>query len=171
MPTVKSMLCSLLPMLGAAALGRAQSTTSSQSTTSASVTSSSTSSAPTSSSSGTVKATILIIAKDAPSALSASSGLNGYGIPFQNLLVPQAGIALPALNTSGVGNYAGIVVASAVSYDYGGTTGFQSALTSDQWNQLYAYQLAFGVRMVQYDVYPGPLYDSTALGVSIDAGG
>ena len=62
-------------------------------------------------------------------------------------------------------------MASAVSYDYGGTTGFQSALTNDQWNQLYAYQLAFGVRMVQYDVYPGPLYGSTALGVLIDAGG
>jgi hypothetical protein len=101
--------------------------------------------------------------------LSASSGLNGYGIPFQNLLVPQAGIALPALNTSGVGNFAGIVVASAVSYDYGGTTGFQSALTSDQWNTLYAYQIAFGVRMVQYDVYPGPLYGSTALGMLFNA--
>ena len=67
------------------------------------------------------------------------------------------------LNTSTGGNFGGIVVASEVSYDYG-TTGYQSALTTDQWNQLYAYQLAYGVRMVQYDVYPGPNYGATAVG-------
>jgi len=110
-----------------------------------------------------VAANILVIAKDAASASVASSGLNGYGIPFTTLVVPQAGVALPALNSSSGGNFGGIVVAAEVSYDYG-TEGFQSALTTDQWNQLYAYQLTYGVRMVQYDVYPGPKFGASAVG-------
>ena len=111
-----------------------------------------------------VSANILVIAKDDASANSASSGLNGYGIPFTKLIVPQVGVELPALNSSSGGNFGGIVVAAEVSYDYGGDQGFQSALTTDQWNQLYAYQLAYGVRMVQYDVYPGPKFGASAVG-------
>jgi hypothetical protein len=117
----------------------------------------------------TVAANILVIARDTASAGVASSGLNAYGIPFTTLIVPQAGVALPSLNTSTGGNFGGIVVASEVSYDYG-ATGYQSALTTDQWNQLYAYQLAYGVRMVQYDVYPGPNYGTTAVGGCCNTG-
>ncbi|KAL5360059.1 hypothetical protein BJX96DRAFT_184308 [Aspergillus floccosus] len=112
---------------------------------------------------GSVLSNILVIARDAASAKVASSGLNGYGIPFTTLLVPQTGVQLPALNSSSGGNFGGIVVAGEVSYDYG-SSGYQSALTTDQWNQLYAYQLAYGVRMVQYDVYPGPKFGATAVG-------
>jgi hypothetical protein len=112
---------------------------------------------------GSVLSNILVIAKDSSSAGSATSGLNAYGIPYTTLLVPQAGVPLPALNSSNVGNYGGIVVAAEVSYDYGGTTGYQSALTTDQWNQLYAYQLEYGVRMVQWDVYPGPKFGASAV--------
>ncbi|KAL4882775.1 hypothetical protein BJY04DRAFT_186004 [Aspergillus karnatakaensis] len=111
---------------------------------------------------GGLAANVLIIARDSTQADVASSGLNGYGIPFDTLLVPQAGIELPSLNTSSGGNYGGIVVAGEVSYDYG-AEGWRSALTDDQWNQLYAYQLAYGVRMVQYDVYPGPKFGASAL--------
>lgn len=110
-----------------------------------------------------VQSTVLVIARDAASAFSASSGLNGYGIPFQVLLVPQTGVTLPTLNSSSGGNFGGVIVASQVSYDYGGGN-FSSALTADQWNQIYAYQTNYGVRMVQYDVYPGPLFGATALG-------
>lgn len=113
---------------------------------------------------GAISANILVIAKDSAAASVATSGLNGYGIPFTTLLVPQSGASLPALNSSAGGNFGGIVVASEVSYEYGGTTGFQSALTPDQWNQLYAYQLEYGVRMVQWDVYPGPKFGASAIG-------
>ncbi|KAJ5336846.1 uncharacterized protein MYU51_006035 [Penicillium brevicompactum] len=116
-----------------------------------------------------VAANILVIARDAASASVASSGLNGYGIPFTHLIVPSGGVALPSLNGTAGGNFGGIVVASEVSYDYG-TLGFQSALTTDQWNQLYAYQLEYGVRMVQYDVYPGPNYGASAIGGCCDTG-
>ncbi|RDW68147.1 hypothetical protein BP6252_09543 [Coleophoma cylindrospora] len=116
-----------------------------------------------------VSSTILIIARDNSSAYSAYSGLNGYRIPFQILAVPQTGVPLPTLNSSATaGNFGAIVVLSEVSYDYG--TSFASALTSDQWAALYAYQIAFGVRMVRLDVYPGPSSGTEAQGGCCAAG-
>lgn len=100
-----------------------------------------------------VSNTILVFARDSTSANVATLGLQGYGIPYQVVLVPQSGATLPTLNSSTTtGNYGGILVLSEVSYQY--TTGFLSALSTDQWNQLYAYQTAFGVRMVRLDVFP-----------------
>ncbi|PGH09663.1 hypothetical protein AJ79_05629 [Helicocarpus griseus UAMH5409] len=99
-----------------------------------------------------VLANILIIAGDETAAQQASSGLTAYGIPFTYLLVPREGAELPELESTN-GNFGGILVASEVSYDFG-QEGFRSALTADQWNQLYAYQVKYGVRMVQYDVWP-----------------
>lgn len=119
---------------------------------------------------GNTRADILVIARDATTANNLASGFNGYGIPYSTLIVPQAGTALPALNTSGVGNYGGILVHGQVAYDYGGTLGFQSALTADQWNQLYAYQTSFGTRMVHLDVYPGPLFGANVVAGCCDAG-
>jgi hypothetical protein len=92
---------------------------------------------------------------DAYSSYSGQSGFNAYGIPSQVVVVPQAGITLPALNsTASHGNYGGFVIMNELSYDYGGTLGWQSAFSADQWNALYAYQVAFGVRMVRINVYP-----------------
>ncbi|KAL4810197.1 hypothetical protein BDV18DRAFT_54425 [Aspergillus unguis] len=139
------------------------STSSTPSTPTMSVTSTSTSLVPTATAtSGTLAANILVIARDDTQASVASSGLNGYGIPYTTLLVPQGGVELPALNSSSGGNFGGIVIAGEVSYDNGGSWG--SALTTDQWNQLYAYQLEYGVRMVQYDVFPGPDFGASAVG-------
>ncbi|KAL5001217.1 hypothetical protein BDV10DRAFT_21307 [Aspergillus recurvatus] len=135
--------------------------TSSAATSSPSMSVTSTSVAP--SATGALANNILVIARDATQASVASSGLNGYGIPFTTLLVPQAGVELPALNSSTGGNFGGIVVAGEVSYDYGSDS-WRSALTDDQWNQLYAYQLAYGVRMVQYDVFPGPNFGASSIG-------
>ncbi|KAL3492289.1 hypothetical protein BJX62DRAFT_250708 [Aspergillus germanicus] len=105
-------------------------------------------------------ADILIIARDSTQANIASSGLNAYGIPFKTLLVPQAGAQLPELDspTEG-GRFGGIVVAGEASYDLGNGT-WASGLTAAQWNQLYAYQLKYHVRLVEYDVSPGPKFDT-----------
>jgi hypothetical protein len=101
----------------------------------------------------TVSNTILVFARDSASGYSATSGLNGYGIPFQLVIVPQAGITLPVLNSSPtVGNFGGIVILSDVIYNY--PTGYASAFTTDQWTQLFNYQIAFGVRMVRLDTFP-----------------
>lgn len=105
-------------------------------------------------SAGTIRSTILVIARDSVSAYSAFSGLNDYGIPYEVLLVPSTGTSLPVLNTSSTsGNYGGIVTLSEVSYPYVNGQ-YASALTQAQWNTLFAYQTAFGVRMVRLDVVP-----------------
>lgn len=118
-----------------------------------------------------MKATVLIFARDATSAYSAFSGLNGYAIPYQVVAVPQAGITLPALNSSTtVGNYGAIVVLSEVSYDYGGTLGFQSAITAAQWATLFQYQVSFGVRMVRLDVFPTAEFGTSDIGGCCNTG-
>ena len=47
-----------------------------------------------------VTSTVLIFARDSTSAFYAYSGLQGYAIPYEVVVVPQAGVKLPALNTS-----------------------------------------------------------------------
>lgn len=119
----------------------------------------------------TVKSTILILARDSASAYSAISGLNGIGIPYELLIVPQAGVTLPTLNGSATGgNYGGIVVLSEVSYNYGSTLGFQSSLSASQWASLYQYQISFGVRMVRLDSFPGPGSGTSSLGGCCETG-
>lgn len=101
----------------------------------------------------TVSNTVLVFARDTASATVATLGLQGYGIPYQTVIVPQSGAAIPTLNSSATaGNFGSILVLSEVSYQY--STGFLSALTTSQWTSLYNYQLAFGVRMVRLDVFP-----------------
>jgi hypothetical protein len=112
----------------------------------------------------TISSNVLIIARDATSAENgAAAGLRGYGIPFEVLTVPQAGIAsLPLLNSSATNaNYGGIVIISEVGYNYDAS--YYSALTRRQWNDLYVYQTTFGVRMVRLDVFPTSDFGVTAL--------
>jgi hypothetical protein len=106
---------------------------------------------------GAVDSKILVIVRDAYGAQVASSGLNGYGIPYEILTVPQNGIALPTLNTTAGGNYGGFIIAGQVAYDMGGGN-YQSALTPAQWQLMYDYQTQYGVRMVQYDVCKSPAF-------------
>ena len=112
----------------------------------------------------TVSSTVLVIARDSASAYSAWSGLNDRGIPYQTLIVPQAGVALPVLNSSETqGNFGLIVVLSEVSYLYT-DVGYESALTADQWQALYNYQVSFRVRLVRLDSYPSAAFGTEALG-------
>ncbi|KAK4448006.1 hypothetical protein QBC34DRAFT_381838 [Podospora aff. communis PSN243] len=112
-----------------------------------------------------VSNTILVFARDAASASSATSGFEGYGIPYQVVLVPQSGVSLPPLSASSTeGNYGGIVIVSEVAYLF--SSGWGSALTAAQWQALYDYQTSFGVRMVRLDAFP-----STDLGVTAAADG
>ncbi|KAF7877517.1 hypothetical protein EAF04_001194 [Stromatinia cepivora] len=118
----------------------------------------------------TVSSKVLIIARDTVSAYSAWSGLNDRGIPYETLIVPAAGVTLPALNSSETqGNYGLIVVVSEVSYSYTGV-GYQSAITADQWQALYNYQVSFRVRMVRLDSYPSAAFGTQALGACCNNG-
>jgi hypothetical protein len=108
----------------------------------------------------TVDGTVLIIGRNDYDISNAAAGFNAYGIKWQQLIVPSGGAALPTLNsTLEHGNYGGIVVMAEVAYDL--PTGWGSALTTAQWNELYQYQVDFGVRMVRLDVYPTPEFGTT----------
>ena len=103
--------------------------------------------------------TALVVATDATAADEAVYILNNYNQSYQLLVVAQTGTPLPTLETvdaSGnpVGNFGLIVVIGLTAYDYGGTTGWASAISSDQWSELYTYQLIYGVRMIHLDGYP-----------------
>lgn len=118
----------------------------------------------------TITGTILIIGRDELDITNAAAGFKAYGIKTEGFTVPQAGATLPALNsTIERGNYGGIVVFAEVSYDYG-TGGWHSALTTEQWNAIYQYQIDFGVRLVRLDSYPTPEFGTTALGGCCDTG-
>lgn len=107
--------------------------------------------------------TVLILARDDAGVASGSAGLDAYGIPWQKLIVPSTGADLPQLNSSATdGKFSAIIIVDAVSYSY--TDGWRSAVTTDQWNTIYAYQINFGVRMVRINEYPGPDYGATVAG-------
>src|SRR5271170_7824980 len=82
----------------------------------------------------------------------------GYGSPYQLFQIPQTGAQLPVLETTSggdtVGNFGLLIILAQASYDYGGDIGWTSALTDPQWDALYAYQVKYGVRMVQLNTYP-----------------
>ncbi|KAH8672355.1 hypothetical protein BGZ61DRAFT_362432, partial [Ilyonectria robusta] len=109
--------------------------------------------------------TILIIARDDAGVTAASLGLLAYGIPYESLIVPSAGIELPTLNdTKTHGNYGGIIVMDAVSYSY--DSGWASAITAAQWTTLHAYQTDFSVRMVRINEWPGVDFGVTTVSTS-----
>lgn len=101
----------------------------------------------------TVDSTILVFVQDSSSVDIATLGFEGYGIPYETVLVPQSGPVIPTLNSSDTdGNYGSILVLGDFSYQY--ATGVLSGITPSQWDELYAYQVAFGVRMVRLNMYP-----------------
>jgi len=125
--------------------------------------SNSTASNTTSIGSHSVQSTILVLARNSADSYTCTAGLNAHGIPYQAVIVPSSGIVLPTLNSSATqGLYGGIIINGEVSYEYSG--GWASALTSDQFTQLYNYQAAFGVRMIRLNVYPGSTVGTNPLG-------
>lgn len=106
----------------------------------------------------TVQGTILVLARNNGEAYAATSGLDAHGIPYSVIVVPQSGVTLPTLSACATaGDYGGIITVSELAYEYdGGVWG--SAITDAQWEAMYAYQEAFGVRMVRLDAYPQPKF-------------
>jgi hypothetical protein len=108
-----------------------------------------------------VDSTVLVLVRTADDPYSVISGLQGYGIPYQVVTVPKTGFQLPTLNTSTTqGNYGGIISLSELAYEYDGGD-WSSGMSVDQYNTIYAYQTAFGVRFVRIDAYPQPAFGSS----------
>jgi hypothetical protein len=125
-------------------------------------------------STNSVYQTALVIATDDGTADQAVTTLQSYGMQYQVLNVPSTGTSLPSLETisgsNNMANFGLLIVISQVSYDYGGTIGWASALTDTQWNALYAYQTKYKVRMIQLNVYPGAI-EGTAIVPGSDPNG
>lgn len=116
----------------------------------------------------TVASTILILVRTDDNAYAVTSGLDAYGIPYELVRVPQTGFQLPTLNTTSHGNYGGIISLNELAYEY--TEGWHSGISADQYNTIYAYQIAFGVRMTRIDAYPQPAFGTTTNGGCCDSG-
>lgn len=109
----------------------------------------------------TVDSTILILVREGDNTYSVTSGLDGYGIPYEIVRVPKENFQLPALNTSRTqGKYGGILSLSELAYEYDGGE-WHSGISPEQYTEIYAYQLAFGVRFVRIDAYPQPAFGTT----------
>lgn len=92
----------------------------------------------------TVQSTVLLITPGQAEVDSTKPVLNGYGIPFDSVIIPKEGKELPKLNsTANDGAYSSIVI-----------VGPTSGLKPEQWKTLYDYQTAFKVRMVRLNESP-----------------
>lgn len=111
----------------------------------------------------TINSTILIIARDANASYSGVSVLQGYGIPYQVVDLSVKGGGFPQLNsTPSTGNFGGIVTVSARQYK--GGDDWKTVLGDKQWQELYSYQEAFGVRMVRLNSWPNADFGVQAVG-------
>lgn len=109
----------------------------------------------------TVSETHLVIARDQESVEIACHGLHSYAIPCDQAIIPKAGAPLPQLRFSELkGYYAGIIIVDGVSYEYEKGT-WKSALTDEQWKDLFTYQVNYGVRMVRLNEFPGPNFGAS----------
>ena len=109
----------------------------------------------------TVDSKVLVLVREGDSPYSVVSGLQGYGIPYEVSYVPKTGFQLPTLNSStSQGNYGGIISLSELAYEYDGGV-WNSGISNDQYNTIYAYQTVFGVRFVRIDAYPQPAFGTS----------
>lgn len=101
----------------------------------------------------TINSTLLILSRESNATSAATSILQGYGIPYQVVDLSLRGSGYPQLNsTPDAGNFGGIVAVSARDYD--GGDDWKSVLSDKQWQELYKYQEAFGVRLVRLNAWP-----------------
>ncbi|KAF2204158.1 hypothetical protein GQ43DRAFT_495699 [Delitschia confertaspora ATCC 74209] len=113
----------------------------------------------------TVNSTILVLSRESNATLSGTALLQGYGIPFQVVDLSRSSTGIPVLNSSATsGNYGGIITVSARQYENGDD--WNKALTMKQWQQIYDYQEAFGVRLVRLNAWPNADFGVSAIGKS-----
>ncbi|KAJ3278102.1 hypothetical protein HK104_002648 [Borealophlyctis nickersoniae] len=103
--------------------------------------------------------------------LHVTNGLNGYGIPYDQLIIPNTGYngSLPLQDSAGNPLYS-LVIVTPGQLPYANAAGvWGSALTQVQWDQLAAYESKWKVRRVSLDDTPQASHgtviaDSTAWG-------
>jgi hypothetical protein len=114
----------------------------------------------------TINSTLLVLSREPNATASGVSVLQGYGIPYQVVDLSLSGSGVPQLNsTPDAGNFGGIVAVSARSYQ--GGDDWNKVLSDKQWQELYRYQEAFGVRMVRLNAWPSVDYGVQIVGGAV----
>ena len=116
----------------------------------------------------TINSTLLILARDSNATAAGTFVLQGYGIPYQVVDLSSSAVGLPQLNsTPDAGNFGGIVTVS--SRDYKSGDDWKTVLSDKQWQDLYRYQEAFGVRLVRLNAWPSADYGVQSSGGFVSA--
>ena len=105
---------------------------------------------------------LLVIAADGTETdlPAITTFLTQTGVPYDTVIASQQTLTADMLSdTPGHGRYEGIVLTTGnLTYFNNQTASWQSALTTDQWNMLHAYQAQFGVRSVTSYTFPEATY-------------
>ncbi|KAF2873687.1 putative extracellular serine-rich protein [Massariosphaeria phaeospora] len=116
----------------------------------------------------TVNSTLLVLSREPNATYPGTLVLQGYGIPYQAVDLSLPGAGFPQLNsTPDSGNYGGIIAVSARAYKDGDDWG--KVLTEKQWQELYRYQEAFGVRLVRLNAWPNAEFGVQSNGGAVTA--
>ncbi|KAF3167904.1 hypothetical protein TWF225_006647 [Orbilia oligospora] len=110
----------------------------------------------------------LILATD-DSGKAAIGTLNGYGIPYDSIVMTDSGYTLPALTNSDGSCKYGVIVAFRQLYNSNSKGSWVSFIGSDQWQKIYDYQVACGVRLVHLGAVPNQWDFACSLVSSNDA--
>ncbi|KAK6352394.1 hypothetical protein TWF730_009221 [Orbilia blumenaviensis] len=95
----------------------------------------------------------LILATD-DSGKAAIGTLNGYGIPYDSIVMGDSGYTLPSLTNSDGSCKYGVIVAFRQLYNSNSKGSWVSFIGSDQWQKIYDYQVACGVRLIHLGAVP-----------------
>ncbi|KAK6523660.1 hypothetical protein TWF281_001636 [Arthrobotrys megalospora] len=96
---------------------------------------------------------VLILATD-DSGKAAAGTLNGYGIPYDSIVMSDSGYTLPSLTNSDGSCKYGIIVAFRQLYSSNSKGAWVSFIGSDQWQKIYDYQVSCGVRLIHLGAVP-----------------
>ncbi|EGX52970.1 hypothetical protein AOL_s00007g306 [Orbilia oligospora ATCC 24927] len=110
----------------------------------------------------------LILATDG-SGKAAIGTLNGYGIPYDNIVMTDSGYTLPTLTNSDGSCKYGVIVAFRQLYNSNSKGSWVSFIGSDQWQKIYDYQVACGVRLIHLGAVPNQWDFACSLVSSNDA--
>jgi hypothetical protein len=116
---------------------------------------------------------ILVVAADGQETdfPAIQTFLGQVGVPYDTLLASQAPLTASMLSdAAGHGRYQGIVLTTGNLTYYDGAT-WQSALSTEEWATLRAYQVAFGVRSVTSYTFPEAAYGLSYVGYQDTLGG
>ncbi|KXS15723.1 hypothetical protein M427DRAFT_32144 [Gonapodya prolifera JEL478] len=106
---------------------------------------------------------VLVIAPlDKPIEQSATLALDALNIPYDVLVVPPDGVPRVDLVTpDGRAKYMAVVFASRIEYAYADGSGYRSAVTAEQMNQLAQYETTYSIRRVILSSLPSSTHGTS----------